>query len=487
MRLDHSRAPLAEAVQAYRDADITPFTTPGHKRGRGIPPETATWLGSHSFDNDIPVASGADDTHLSRGVLDEAERLAADAYGADRCLFLLNGSTIGNQALILATCGSGDDVIVARNFHKSMLTGIILSGVRPVYVQPRYDPDLGVAYGVAPEDIEAALRLHPHARAVLLVSPSYFGVSSDLLSLADTCHAFGAPLIVDEAWGPHFPFHPELPPSAMASGADASVASIHKVLTGFTQSSVLNMRGELIDAARVASWVGLLQTTSPSAFILASIDACRRQMALDGRKLLHRTLTLAARAREAINAVPGLHAMGHEVVGSAGASGFDGTKLVVDVRGIGRTGYDADAWLRCHHRVTIEMSDHRRIVALLSIADEAESVQRLVDALVDLAGFGKGIELDRGSDLLRLEALHAEAVMTPREAYFAPARLVPLTEACSHVAAEVITPYPPGIPLLAPGEVITEAIVSYLREGLAAGMHITGAADPTLATLRVVR
>ena len=486
MPLDQTQAPLAEAVRAYRDDEMTPFTTPGHKRGRGIAAETAQWLGHAAFTNDVPVASGVDDTHTTRDVLGAAERLAADAFGAERSFFLLNGSSIGNQAAVLAVAAPGDEIVVTRTFHKSMLAALILSGARPVYVRPRPDPALEVAHGLEASDLAATLDRHPRARAVLIVSPSYYGVAADVHALTAVCHERDIPLIVDEAWAPHFAFHPDLPPSAMACGADAGVASIHKVLTGFTQSSILNVQGPRVDPARVAAWLGLLQTTSPSAFILASIDACRRQMALHGRALLSRTLALGAWARGEINGLPGLQTMGTEVIGRPGAAALDGTKLVIDVRGAGLSGYTADAWLRERHHITVEMSDHRRVVALLSIADDERSVGRLIAALRELVTSAPRDEAAPHAMPGLVAGLDTESVHTPRDAFFAPARAVPLDAAAGHVAAEVVTPYPPGIPLLAPGERITAPIVAYLRAGLAAGMHITGAADPILATLRVV-
>lgn len=487
MQLDHTRAPLAEAVRAYRDEGMVPFTTPGHKRGRGIASETAHDLGAEAFRNDIPVASGVDDTHTTRDVLGQAERLAADAFGARRSFFLLNGSSIGNQVALLATAGPGDEVLVARNVHKSIMAALILSGARPVYVRPRYDPDLEVAHGLDPADLSAALDAHPGARAAIVVSPTYFGVASDLPALADLCHAHDLPLLVDEAWAPHFAFHPDLPPSAMQAGADLGVASIHKLLTGFTQSAILNVQGERVDAALVARWLDLLQTTSPSAFILASIDACRRQMALHGRELLEYTLGLGDMARARLNALPGVSVLGREVLGRPGVAALDQTKLVIDVRNAGLSGYDADTWLRDYDHITVEMSDHRRVVALLSIADTEQSVGALLDALTRLARVAPHYQQAARVPAPRdLTALEAESALTPAEAFHAPARYVPLAQAAGEISADVVTPYPPGIPILAPGERVTRPIVEYLRAGLAAGLHVTGAADPTLATLRVV-
>jgi arginine/lysine/ornithine decarboxylase len=487
MKLDQRRAPLAEAVHSFRLENVVPFTTPGHKRGRGIPGETAEWLGSEPFLNDIPVASGVDDTHMGRGVLTEAERLAADAFGADHCFFLLNGSSIGNQCALLSTAGPGDEVIVARNFHKSMLAALILSGARPVYIQPRHDSLLDVSYGVDPRALADALHTHPGARAVLLVSPTYFGIASDLASLAGLAHSQNVPLIVDEAWAPHFAFHPALPPTAMASGADIGIASIHKVLSGFTQSSIMNVQGTHISISRLATCLGLLQTTSPSAFILASIDACRRHMALHGHDLLDNTLRLAEQARGAINSLPNLRVIGDEILGAPDAADLDRTKLVIDLSESGISGYAADVWLRERHRITVEMSDDRRIVALLSIADDEASVNHLIQALTELSDSG----LDRIETRRALpydgQALQAESVVTPREAFFADVEPVPLHDARGRIAAEVITPYPPGIPLLAPGERISGQIVEYLEAGIAAGMHVTGAVDRSLSTLKVVK
>ena len=346
MREDHTQAPLVDAVRSYREADTLPFTTPGHKRGTGITAESAAALGLDAFRNDVPLGAGIDDSHFSRDLLGRAERLAADAFGADRSFFLVNGSSIGNQAAILALAAPGEQIVVARNAHSSILAALILGGARPVYVQPRYDPDLEVAHGVDVADLAATLDAHPRARAVVLTSPSYFGVASDLPRLAALCHERGLPLHVDEAWAAHFPFHPDLPPSAMQAGADSAVTSIHKLLTGFGQSALLNVRAGLIDPDAVARWLRLLQTTSPSALILASIDASRRQMMLEG----YATAGSHPRPRRdgprADRRAAWAAGHGSGSTGAAGCRGLDPTKLVIDVAGTGHTGYWVEAWLR---------------------------------------------------------------------------------------------------------------------------------------------
>ncbi len=481
---DHRRTPLLDAVSAYRAEDTLSFTIPGHKGGRGIPAETAAVLGMAGFVNDFPLAGGANDLETT---LRQAEDLAADAFGAERSFFLVGGSSLSNQVILQSVAGPGDEVIVARNVHRSVLAGLILSGAHPLYVHPPHDVHADLAHGITPEDLASTLRAHPRAKAVMVVSPTYFGVASDLRALAHLSHAQDIPLIVDEAWGAHFSFHPSLPPSAMACGADASIASMHKVLTGFTGSSILNLQGSRIEPARVGTWITTLQTTSPPVFTLASMDACRRQMMLDGTRLLGIALDLAAKARAAIMGLPGLRTLGFEVLAQEGAAAFDGTKLVIDVRELGMSGFAAARWLRTHRRIAVDLSDQRRILALLTLGDTEESVARLLAGLTDLAAAAP----DRPEIVPELpcdpRALRTDAVLTPREASFAPTWDVPLDGAIGEVAADLITPYPPGIPVLVPGERITAPIVAFLQAGVAAGMHITGASDPSLATIRVVR
>jgi arginine/lysine/ornithine decarboxylase len=466
---------------------MVPFSTPGHKRGSGIAPEAVRALGFEAFLNDIPLGGGIDDSRLTFDVLGKAERLAADAFDADRTFFLLNGSSIGNQVGILSLVKPGDEIVLARNVHKSILTALILSGAQPIYVKPRYDPEFEVAHGLVAEDLAETLDAHAGAKAVVIVSPTYFGVASDLPRIAEICHARGLPLHVDEAWAPHFPFHPDLPPSAMQAGVDSAVTSIHKLLTGFTQSAILNIQGNLVDSNETARWLSLLQTTSPSGLIHASIDACRRQMVQEGKTLLDRTIALGTEGRERINSIPGFKTMGLEVLQRPGVTGFDLTKLVIDVSGTGLTGYVVEEWLRAKRRITLEMSDHRRIVALLSIADTEASVGHLVGALAEVTCEVQASEARRFAAPHDITGLDTESVITPAEAFRSPVRHVALADAVGKIAADVITPYPPGIPVLAPGERITRPIVEYLQAGLKVGMHVAGPSDPTLATVRVVR
>ena len=483
--IDHGRMPLVEAMRWYRDAGFTSFATPGHRMGAGAHPLLRELYGEAGLAYDMPVSGGATDVHFQEDVWLEAERLGADAWGADRSYYLVNGSSAGNMAFFLAHLGPGDTVVIARDIHKSLLAALIQTGARPIYVAPRLHPELNVGLGIHPDDVARALAVHPEAKLVALVSPSYSGVSSDVGSIAWLCHLHGIPLYVDEAWGPHLHFHPDLPPSAMASGADGAVTSTHKVLGAITQSAVLNVRGELVNVPRLTAAVGMSQTTSPAAYILGSIDACRSQMAVSGRQLLDDVLALAADARARLRAIRGITLVDGESLGVGDR--YDPTKLVIDVVGLGLTGFEVERELRYRFAINPEASDLVSIVCFLTVGDTSAGVDRLVGALRELSDERRPpIEIDAA---LRSSGRAIEPgfqSITPREAYFAPSRAVPLGEAAGEVAADLVIPYPPGIPVIAPGDIIAPAKIEYLRVAVAAGVYISGSADPALATIRVV-
>ncbi|MGH2532020.1 MAG: aminotransferase class I/II-fold pyridoxal phosphate-dependent enzyme [Thermomicrobiales bacterium] len=482
--VDHRKAPLVEAMRRYHDAGIVSFSTPGHKRGLGIDPAFRELLGDAALASDIPLGGGIDDTHFHGDTLGQAEALAADTWGAQRSFFLVNGSSAGNHAFLLACVRPRDKVIVARDIHKSLLVALILTGAQPVYVVPRLHLTLNVGLGIDPRDVAAALDAHPEARLVVLVSPSYCGVPSDLAAIAAASHERGVPVYVDEAWGPHFHFHPALPPSAMASGVDGAVGSTHKVLGSLTQAAVLHARGPQIDLERLATTVGMVNSTSPAATILASIDACRRQMALHGRALLDQTIGFAENARCRLQRIPGVGVLdAHQL----GVDHVDLTKLVIDVHGLGMTGFEVETALRARFAIQPEMSDLVGVVCLVTIGDTQASIDRLVGAFETLATQRTGRAV-AGSAMRSSGAVIAagEQAMSPRDAFFAATRTVPLSASVGEVAAESVIPYPPGIPVLAPGEVIGTEQVEYLRIGAAHGMYLSGPADATLATIRVV-
>lgn len=485
-KLDHSRAPLIEAVAAYRQQNMTPFSTPGHKLGRGMDREMLALYGADAFSSDIPVSGGADSIHFGFDTWRLAEELGADAWNADRSFYLVNGSSTGNLAFLTAQLLPGDKVIVARDVHKSMMVALIQSGARPVYIAPRLHPKLDIGLGIEAHDVEEMLRKHPDARMVILVSPSYCGVSSDLAAIADVAHQRNVPVYVDEAWGPHFHFHPALPQSAMDSGVDGAVASTHKVLGAFTQSAVLHIKGPRVNPSRVATTVGMAQTTSPATFILATIDGCRRQMVQHGRELLDVAIELAEDARYRLQRIPGVSVLDAALLG---VDYYDLTKLVIDVHGLGLTGFQVEDELRYRYQINPESSDLTSVICLVTVGDTRDSLARLVTAFESISRSQNGSKPKGGGAMLRSSgAVVAPGIqaMSPRDAFFARQRAMPLEQAAGEISAELVIPYPPGIPVLAPGDVITVEKLEYLKFGANAGMYISGAADHLLRTIQVV-
>jgi arginine decarboxylase len=460
-----SEAPLADAVDRFLADPGTTFTVPGHKRAAGIAGPLLL--------QDLPLVSGADDSRLGDDVLGRAERLAAGLWGGDLCRFSVAGSTHGNQSLALAAARPGDRVLVARTLHKSLFGGLVLAGLDPVWVPPSVDPETGLATGVPAEAVRRALADEPGIRAVFLVEPSYVGMISDVDAIADIAHAAGVPLIVDQAWGAHLGFHPALPQHAIARGADAMVTSTHKTLTAFTQGSIVVARGGVLDLARVEEAFELLHTTSPAAAILASSDRARQLIEDRGEELLERTIALVGDARTRLRRIDGLHV----------SEASDPTKLVLGLAGTGADGFEVEADL-LREGVRLEMADRDTLVPIVTLADTAASVSTLVESIErSLAARRTAPRPIAASSVWSLQAVTA---LSPRDAFVAPRERVPAHHAVGRIAAETAAPYPPGIPALAPGELITDEILSALRREAAAGTRVAYCSDPSLDTLLVV-
>ena len=464
--MDQRETPLADAAAAFLAAEITPFTTPGHKR--------AAHLADDFLLLDLPLSSGADDLHMRSDVLGKAERLGAELWGADLCRFCANGSTQGNQALALALGRPGDRVVVSRSMHKSVLAGLVLSGLDPVWVRPDVDPATGLPLALPSERVAAALADAPDACGAFLVEPSFVGVLSDVAAIAEEAHGAGVPLVVDQAWGAHLGFHPDLPPHALAAGADGFVASAHKTLAAFTQSAYLVARGGLLDLERLDEAFELLHTTSPSGALLASLDRARMIMATRGEELLGETLRLAAYARGRLAAVKGLVLVASD----------DPTKLALALPGTGADGLEVEADLFAEG-IRFELANRDTLVPLITIGDTEAGVERLCDALIASLERRRGEPRPPGSASAVWD-VRPEKAMTPQEAFFAPRETVDAQEADGRVAAEMVAPYPPGIPAIAPGEVVSGELVDALRDAGAAGTRLSYCADPTLSTLQVV-
>jgi arginine/lysine/ornithine decarboxylase len=485
--MDHSRAPILEALADYHASGQLPFTPPGHKQGRGADPRVREALGQTVFAHDVLAVAGLDDRTSSGHVLQEAEELMADAVGADHTFFSTCGSSLSVKAAMLAAAGPHEKLLVSRDAHKSVVSGLILAGIRPIWVEPQWDGDRHLAHPPTPESYAKRLAEHPDARGALVTSPTPYGTCADLAEIVRVCHAAGVPAIVDEAWGAHLPFHPDLPTWAMDAGADVCVTSVHKMGSGLEQGSVFHLRGDRIGVDTLAARADLLGTTSPSVLLYAGLDGWRRQMVEQGRDLLDRALVLVHGVRGRIALIEGLHVEGREdFCGEGRAFDMDPLQVFVDLSGLGITGYAAADWLRAHHRVNLHVADHRRISAQFTHADDEATAQRLVDSLADLSRHAADLRPAGTVEVPDPGDLRLEQVELPRDAFFGRVEQVPWQQAEGRIAAEMLTPYPPGIPAALPGERLNAAVLRYLRSGVAAGMVVPDAADPHVETIRVL-
>jgi arginine/lysine/ornithine decarboxylase len=484
--VDHEQAPVLDALVDYHRRGHTAFTPPGHKQGRGADPRVRAVLGEGVFRNDVLAVSGLDDRSSSGKVLARAQELMADAVGAEHTLFSTCGSSLSVKSATLAVCGRQGSVLVGRDAHKSVIAGLVLSGLRPAWVHPRWDTELHMAHPPSPAEVEKALEQNPDVAGVLITSPTPYGTCADLDALAQLCHGWDKPLLVDEAWGAHLPFHQDLPTWAMSAGADLCVASIHKMGAGLEQGSVFHVQGDRIDVPHLRACADMLATTSPNVLIYAGMDGWRRQMVQHGHQLLSQVLELATDVRRRVAQLPGLRVLEEQLVSVEASHDLDRLKVLIDLAELGISGYQAADWLREHQAVDVGLSDHRRIEAQLSIADDQASAAVLLDALTELTHAAEGLPRPRRIELPSPGELELDNAMIPRDAFFAQTEAVPVKEAVGRICAEQVTPYPPGIPVLLPGERIGQGVLDYVRTGLAAGMVLPDPADPELNTIRVV-
>lgn len=478
-----AKTPLLDAIRNYVENSHAAFYTPGHKKGRGISQKMLDLLGSQVFKADLTELENLDNLSAPEGVIKEAQELAAAAFGAEDSWFLINGSTGGIIASILATCGDGEKIILPRNVHKSAISGLILSGAIPVFVQPEYDPNLDIAHSITPDGVADALKKHPDAKAVMMVYPTYYGVCGDVEAIANLTHQYNIPLLVDEAHGPHFAFHPALPPSALSKGADLTVQSIHKVLSSLTQSAILHVQGERIDRDRLSKALQLLQSTSPSYLLLSSLDAARQQMALSGLELMSRTLQLAETARKEISQIPKLSLL--ELYSSPGFKNLDRTRLTAIVSELGLTGFAAEDKLT-EQGVLAEFSSAKHLTFIITLGNTQADIEKLVHSFQKLAQEHQGETILPHIYTSHVYFGNQTPKISPRKAFFAATETLPIKRAVTRICAETICPYPPGIPVLMPGELITPDALEYLLNMQAIGCEITGCADASLKNLKVV-
>ncbi|MGV2829700.1 aminotransferase class I/II-fold pyridoxal phosphate-dependent enzyme [Myxosarcina sp. GI1(2024)] len=468
-----------------------PFYAPGHKRGKGISLELAELLDKSVFAADLPELPELDNLFAPQGVIEEAQQLAAETFGAEKTWFLVNGSTCGIIAAIMATCGVDDKIILPRNIHTSAIAGSILSGAVPIFINPEYDPKQGLAYGITPEAVERALERHPDSKAVMMLYPTYQGVCGDLEAIAKITARHNIPLLVDEAHGAHFAFHPDFPPSALSVGADLTVQSTHKVLSAMTQASMLHIRGKRVEPQRISQALQLVQSTSPNYILLASLDAARQQMATQGRELMSRTLKLAATARSHLEEIPGISVFQPTI--QPGITDCDRTRLTIKVSQLGMSGFTADEILHQQLGVTCELPLIHHLTFIISPGNTKDDIDKLIAGCQTLSQTSVPTSdyplptSDYPLPTSDYPLPTSDPDLSPRQAFFAPTETIPIERAGDRLCAELICPYPPGIPLLMPGERITINIIDYLQRVMSLGGMVTGLSDPTLTTIRVIK
>lgn len=479
-----SRTPLFDALRNYVKEGTLSFHVPGHKHGKGLP-EFTRFVGKNVMNIDLTIMPDLDSIYKPHGPLKAAQDLAAEAFGADRAHFLSNGTTSGIHAMLMATLGPGDKFIVPRNAHKSVISAMILTGAEPVYIQPYVDNYLGVAMAITADEVRQALRQQPEAKAIFVINTTFYGMAPELERIVEIADDYEIPVLVDEAHGAHLRFHPHLPISAMEAGADMAALSTHKLLGSLTQSSLLLTQGDLIDHDYAKTTLNLTQTTSPSYPLLASLDVSRKQIFFRGQEMLTQAINLANWARYEINnSIPGLYVYGNDMVGQPGCHEYDPTKLCINVRALGISGFEMERILRQGFHIQVDLSDLYNVLAVVSIADTKETVRTLVHALTEIAR--KYTVQDVREQPIELPPIPALAYL-PREAFYAENKRVPLDQAKGKIVAEMLMAYPPGIPLICPGEILTQDIIDYVRMLKAADAEIYGTEDPTAEHIKIIR
>lgn len=475
------KAPIYEALEKFRKKRVVPFDVPGHKRGRGNP-ELVELLGEKCVNLDVNSMKPLDNLCHPVSVIKEAEELVADAFGAEHAFLMIGGTTSAVQSMVLSVCKANDKIILPRNVHKSVINALILCGATPIYVEPKVNERIGIALGMEIDSFVRVIEENPVAVAVLVNNPTYYGICSDLKKIVEVAHSHGLRVLADEAHGTHLYFGEDLPVSAMAAGADFAAVSMHKSGGSLTQSSVL-LTSQGVNADYVRQIINLTQTTSASYLLLSSLDISRRNLALRGRESFAAVVKMAEYARNEINAIGGYYAYSKELVNGTSVYDYDVTKLSVHTQGIGLTGIEVYDLLRDEYDIQIEFGDIGNILAYISIGDRIRDIERLVGALADI----KRLYERDGSDLVSGEYIQPDVVMSPQTAFYANKESVPIRQTDGMICAEFVMCYPPGIPILAPGERITKEIIDYILYAGEKGCSLQGTEDPKVAYLKVIK
>ncbi len=481
MKLDQKRMPIYEALVNLKKERIVPFDVPGHKHGKGNPELTA-FLGTQCMSVDVNSMKPLDNLCHPVSVIKEAEELAADAFGASHAFFMVGGTTSAVQSMIMASVKAGEKLIMPRNVHRSAINAMILTGAIPVYVNPDVDARLGISLGMSVSQVEAAMKENPDAKAILINNPTYYGICSNLKAIVDLAHAYGMKALVDEAHGTHFYFSDDLPLSAMAAGADMASVSMHKSGGSLTQSSFL-LTGPDINEDYVRQIINLTQTTSGSYLLLSSLDMSRKNLALHGQQIFDRVCRLAHYAREEINLIGDYYAYSRELINGDSVYDFDITKLSIFTLDIGLAGIEVYDLLRDEYGIQIEFGDIGNILAYISVGDSEANIERLVGALSEIR---RRFKKDR-SGMLDQEYISPQVMMSPQQAFYSEKESLPLADTANRICGEFVMCYPPGIPILAPGEKITDEILTYIDYAKKKGCFMTGPEDMKIEYLNVIR
>lgn len=480
MKYTQHNTPIHEALLQHKRNRVVPFDVPGHKGGRGTP-ELTDFLGNDCLKVDVNSMKPLDNLIHPVSVIKAAEELAAEAFGADAAFFMVNGTTGAVQAMIMSTCKAGDKIIMPRNVHRSSINALVICGAIPVYVNPDVNHRLGIPLGMSVEDVKKAILENKDAKAILVNNPTYYGICSNLKEIVALAHAYDIKVLVDEAHGAHFYFGDNLPISAMAAGADMAAVSMHKTGGSLTQSSFLICKNS-IDPGYVRQIINLTQTTSGSYLLLSSLDLARKNMYLNGKEMVERTLALAEYARREINQIGGYYAFSSELINGDTIYDFDRTKLSVHTTEIGLAGVEVYDLLRDEYGIQVEFGDIGNLLAIISAGDRAFEIERLVSSLSEI----KRIYSKDKVGILNHEYIDPEVVLTPQKAFYQEKKSVLLQNAVGHIAGEFVMCYPPGIPILAPGERVTQDIIDYIIYAKKKGSSITGPRDMTIEHLNIV-
>ena len=475
------RAPILEALEKMKRARLVPFDVPGHKRGRGNP-ELTEFLGEQCLSVDVNSMKMLDNLCHPVSVIKDAERLAADAFGAAHAFFMVGGTTSAVQAMVMTVCKRGDKIIIPRNVHRSAINAMILCGAVPVYVNPQMDSMLGISLGMSVADVEKAIRENPDAKAVFVNNPTYYGICSDIKSIAKLAHDNGMLLLADEAHGSHLYFSDKLPVAAMHADADMAALSMHKSGGSLTQSSML-LIGNRVPEGYVHQIINLTQTTSASYLLLASLDVSRRNMALRGKEMIDKIIDQVEYARDEINTIGDYYAYSRELINGDSIFDFDVTKLSVYTRSIGLAGIEVYDILRDEYDIQTEFGDIANLLAYVSVGDRLKDIERLVSALAEIRRNYR----QTGRKMLKAEYINPQVICGPQEAFYSEKESLPIDQTVGRVCSEFVMCYPPGIPILAPGEKITEEILQYIRYAKKKGCSMTGPEDMNIKFLNVMK